>query len=146
MRLRRLLLAYAFALVAVPLTAAAQVTTTSIPAAPTIAPPPRGSTTHPPSHTMMDGTTDTYVTTRSLSGEVRAVSLGEGYIVVADPKRGAVRFYVGHKTRYRADKDSPLGGKKNLTLGDFQEGQTVKVTFWHKTFSVTEVRVRRPKN
>jgi len=146
MRLRKILLAYALALVAVPLTAAAQVTTTNVPAAPTIAPPPRGSTTHPPSHSTMDATSDTYVTTRSLSGEVREVNIGEGYIVVSDPKRGSTRFYVGHKTRYKADKDSPLGGKKKLTLEDFQQGQTVKVTFWPQNFSVTEVRVRRPKS
>ena len=144
MRLRRLLLA--FALVAMPLTAAAQVRTTSIPAAPTIARPPRGSTTHPPAHTTMDGTSDTYVTTRSVSGEVSEVNYYEGYIVVADPKRGFGKFYVGKKTRLRADKETPLADKKKLTLEDFQRGQTVKVTFWPDSFRATEVRVRRPRN
>ena len=53
---------------------------------------------------------------------------------------------MGRKTRFRADKDTPLGGKKELTLEDFEKGQTVKVTFWPENFNVTEVRMRRPKS
>jgi hypothetical protein len=106
--------------------------------------PIRGGGSRPTHDTMSAG--DTYVTTRTLMGEVREVNLEEGYIVVEDPKRGAAKFIVGRKTRFRADKDTPLGGKKTLTLEDFEKGQTVKVTFWPQDFNVTEVRVRRPKS
>jgi hypothetical protein len=151
MRLGRLLLTAACALAAAQLTYAIQRGVTPVP--PGVNPnvpigpagtPIRGGGTRPTHDTMGGG--DTYVSTRSLLGEVREVNTDEGYIVVVDPKRGSAKFYVGHKTRFRADKDSPLGAKKELTLEDFQKGQTVKVTFWPQNFSATEVRVRQPKS
>ena len=151
MRLRRLLLASACALAAAQLTYAIQRGVTPVP--PGVNPnvpigsagtPIRGGGTRPIHDTLGSG--DTYVSTRSLMGEVREVNADKGYIVVVDPKRGTAKFYVGNKTRLRADKDSPLGGKKELTLEDFQKGQIVKVTFWPQNFNATEVRVRQPKS
>ena len=151
MRLRRLLLASACALAAaLPVYSiqrgSAPVPTGVNPNVPigSAGTPIRGGGTRPIHDTMTGG--DTFVTTRSLLGEVREVNLEEGYIVVADPKRGAAKFHVGNKTRLRADKDSPLGGKKDLTLEDFQKGQLVKVIFWPQNFNATEVRVRQPKS
>ena len=152
MRLKRLLLAAAFALAAAHISYAIQRGSTPVPTGvnPNVPVGPAGTPVRGggvrPTHATVDGGADTYVTTRSLMGQVREVNLDEGYIVVTDPKRGTGKFYVGHKTRYRADKDSPLGARKDLTLEDFQKGQTVKVTFWPQSFNATEVRVRRPKN
>ena len=150
MRLRRLLLAAACALAAAHISYAIQRGTPPVPGGvnPNVpvgpaGTPIRGGGTRPTHDTMGGG--DTYVSTRSLMGEVREVNLDEGYIVVADTKRGAIKFYVGNKTRLRADKDSPLGGKKELTLEDFRKGQTVKVTFWPQNLNATEIRVRQPK-
>jgi hypothetical protein len=149
MRLSKLLLASVCVLAAAQLTYAqrgsAPVPTGVNPNVPvgTGGTPIRGGGSRPTHDTLSGG--DTYVTTRSLMGEVREVNLDEGYIVVEDPKRGAAKFFVGNKTRFRADKDTPLGGKKEVTLEDFEKGQTVKVTFWPQNFNVTEVRVRRPK-
>ena len=151
MKLRRLLLTAVCALAAAQLTYAIQRGSVQVPSGvnPNVpigagGTPIRGGGTRPNHDTMDAG--DTFVTTRSLMGEVREVNREEGYIVVADPKRGEAKFFVGHKTRLRADKDTPLGGKKTLTFEDFQKGQTVKVTFWPQNFNVTEVRVRRPKS
>ena len=151
MRLRRLLLASACAVAAALPVYAIQRGSTPVPTGvnPNVpvgsgGTPIRGGGTRPIHDTMGGG--DTFVTTRSLLGEVREVNLEEGYIVVEDPKRGAAKFHVGNKTRFRADKDSPLGGKKDLTLEDFQKGQTVKVIFWPQNFNATEVRVRQPKS
>jgi hypothetical protein len=151
MRLRRLLLTAACALAAAQPTSAIQRGSVPVPSGVnpnspigSAGTPIRGGGTRPTHDTMNAG--DTYVTTRSLMGEVREVNPDEGYIVVVDQKRGAARFYVGDKTRLRADKESPLGGKKTLTLEDFRKGQTVKVTFWPQNFNATEVRVRQPKS
>jgi hypothetical protein len=151
MRLRRLLLASVCALMAAHISNAIQ--RGSLPVPPGVNPnvpvgpsgtPIRGGGSRPTHDTMSGG--DTYVSTRSLMGEVREVNLAEGYIVVTDPKRGSAKFYVGTKTRLRADKDSPLGGKKELSLEDFQKGQTVKVIFWPQNFHATEIKVRQPKS
>ena len=151
MRLRRLLLASACAVAAALPVYAIQRGSTPVPSGvnPNVpigsaGTPIRGGGVRPTHDTMSSG--DTYVSTRSLMGEVREVNLDENYIVVVDPKRGSAKFYVGNKTRFRADKDSPLGSKKELTLEDFQKGQTVKVTFWPQNFNATEVRVRQPKS
>lgn len=152
MRLRRLLLASAFTLAAAHLSYAVQ-TRGSTPVPPGVNPnvpvgpagtPIRGGSTRSIHEALSDG--DTYVTTRSFSGQVIEVNAEQGYIVVSDAKRGNGKFFVADKTRLRADKETALGDKKNLTLEDFQKGQTVKVTFWPDSFKATEVRVRQPKS
>jgi hypothetical protein len=154
MTLRRLLLASAFALALAPLSAAAQATRGSTPVPPGVNPnvpvgpggtPVRGGAARP-THETVTGGGDTYISTRSVSGEVREVNLEEGYILVVIPKKGTGKFYVGGKTRLRADKETPLGERKRLTLEDFQKGQNVKVTFWPDNFEATEVRARQPKS
>jgi hypothetical protein len=152
MRLTRLLLASAFTLASAHLSYAAQ-TRGATPVPPGVNPnapvgpagtPTRGGGVRP-THDAMDGG-DSYVTTRTALGEIREVNLEDGYIVVADPKRGVGKFYVGDKTRLKADKETPLGDKKKLALEDFRKGQTVKITFWPHNFHATEVRVRQPKD
>ena len=152
MRSTRLLLASAFVLALAPLSAAAQVRGTTpvptgvnpnVPVGPA-GTPVRGGGARPTHDTMNGG--DTYITTRSFSGRVAEVNLDEGYIVVSDPKKGNGKFFVGGKTRLKADKETPLGEKKKLALEDFKKGQTVKVTFWPNNFNATEVRVRQPEN
>lgn len=142
MSLKRLLLTSAFALAVAPLSAAGQSEQISIvPSKPTDPPGPRVIIAHPAT------AEDTpYSSTRSFSGKVYEINLDEGYIVVTDPKRGTGKFFLSDKTRLRADKETPLGDRKNLTLEDFKEGQTVKVTFWPRGSKATEVRVRQPKS
>ena len=151
MKFTRLLLAAVFTLAAAYLSHAVQRNATPVPAGvnPNVpvgpaGTPVRGGGTRATHETMNGG--DTYVTTRSFSGEVVGVNVEEGYIIVSDPKRGNGKFFVADKTRFKADKETALGDKKNLTLEDFRKGQTVKVIFWPDSFKATEVRVRQPKN
>lgn len=164
MTLKRLLLAAAFALVAAPLFVAAQEGRPRPPgvASPNPTPDPTRDAYDPkrPARNT-DPRTDVgklmdrpYDTPGSLSGEVVRVDVGEGLLVVAHPKEDVhVVFYVNRKTKYSADKESALGGKKKLTLEDFQKGQTVKVTYltegeadWEKSYRALEVKARKPKN
>ena len=153
MRLKRLLLAAAFALAAAHISYAIQITRGATPVPPGVNPnvpigpagtPIRGGGVRPTHDTMSPG--DTYFSTRSFVGRVVDVNLEEGYVVVSDPKKGSGKFFVGHKTRLKADRETPLGDRKKLTLEDFQKGQTVKVTFWPQNFNATELRVRQPKS
>ena len=153
MRLTKLLLACACTLSAAHISYAFQSTRGSTPVPPGVNPnvpvgpygtPIRGGGARSTHETT--GTGDTYVTTHSFYGQVVEVNAEEGYIVVSDPKKGNGKFFVGDKTRLKADKESPLGDKKKLLLEDFQKGQTVKVTFCPHDFKATEVRVRQPKS
>lgn len=159
MILKRLLLAAAFALVAAPLLVAAQEGRPRPPGVPSPnpTPDPTRDAYDPSQPTRSDigklmGKQST--TTRSISGEVVRVDLDAGTILVADPKKGVHgTFHVNKKTKLSADKETTLGGKKKLTLEDFQKGQTVKVTYWTQedadwtvSLRALEVRARRPKN
>ena len=84
--------------------------------------------------------------TRSFAGQIILVNPAEGYIAVEDSDGLARMFYVKRKTRLKADDETALAGRKDLTLEDFQKGQAVKVVYWPETLSATEVRLRRPKN
>ncbi len=152
MRLTRLLLAAAFTLTAAQLSYTVQRNATPVPGGvnPNVPVGPGGTPTRGggvrSTHETLDSG-DTYVTTRSFSGQVVEVNAEEGYIVVSDQKKGSGKFLVGKKTRLKADKEvAPLADKKQLTLDDFEKGQTVKVTFWPQNMEATEVRVRQPKS
>jgi hypothetical protein len=157
MTLKRLLLAAAYALVAAPVLVAAQVvsppgTSSPHPKLDTTPGPTKGSPIRDPA--AMGKLMDRSDAIRSISGEVVQVDIETGSIVVADLKKGVHgTFYVNKKTKLSADKETTLGGKKKLTLEDFQKGQTVKVTYWTQedadwtvTLRALEVRARRPKN
>lgn len=150
MTLKRLLLAAVFALAVAPLSAAAQREIPQPPSPhPTPAPTPDNRAGAPARGRDIQGDMgrmDTpYIAPRSISGTVVRVNVEEGYIVVAHPKKGLGTFHVNGKTKLSAEKGSPLGDKKRLTLEDFQEGQAVKVTYWPEDFRAFEVRARRPK-
>jgi hypothetical protein len=162
MTLKRLLLAAAFALVAAPLLVVAQArrppgvpdpNPTPDPTVDAIDPKRPARSTDPRADIgklMGVPSTDP----RSISGEVVRVDLDAGTILVTDPKKGVHgTFHVSRKTKLSADKETTLGGKKKLTLEDFQQGQTVKVTYWVEEdadwsvrLRALEVRARRPKN
>jgi hypothetical protein len=153
MRLTRLLLAAAFTLAAAQLSFAIQRGSTPVPTGvnPNVPIGPAGTPVRGggvrPTHETVDSGGDTFVTTRSFAGEVVEVNAEEGYIVVSDPKKGDGKFLIGKKTRLKADKEvTPLADKKQLTLEDFEKGQTVKVTYWPQNHEATEVRVRQPKS
>ncbi|HEX7955455.1 MAG TPA: hypothetical protein VF508_00840 [Pyrinomonadaceae bacterium] len=149
MRLRRLLLTSALTLAAAPLSAAALVPGTQMPAtvpAPKPGPDPAAIRVRSPYPATATGEDTPYVSTRSFTGSVYEVNREGGYIIVKNAKKYYQTFYVGQKTRLRADKETSLGGKQKLTLEDFEQGQAVKVTYWPGNYRATEVRLRRPKD
>jgi hypothetical protein len=161
MTLNRLLLAAVFALVAAPLWVAAQ---ESRPRPPGVASPnPTPDSTRdaydPKRPRVVDPRADIaklerpYASPRSISGQVVRVDMNAGLIVVARQKENVhVVFHVNRKTKFSADKETTLGGKKKLTLEDFQKGQTVKVTYmteetdWDESYRALEVKARKPKD
>ena len=56
------------------------------------------------------------------------------------------KYVVGNKARLRAERGTALAGRKDLTLADYQPGQTVSVTLRNSDRQVLEVRLRRAKD
>jgi hypothetical protein len=46
----------------------------------------------------------------------------------------------------RADKNTDLGGKADLSLADYKPGQTVKIIYRVSDNKTLEMRLRRPKS
>jgi hypothetical protein len=84
--------------------------------------------------------------TRSVTGRVMQVFQSDHALTLVRKNGKQVRFVVNSRTRLRADKQTDLADRKTLTLTDFKPGQTVKITYYTDSGSVTEMRLRRPKN
>jgi hypothetical protein len=57
-----------------------------------------------------------------------------------------VEFLIQKDTRMRADKNTDLGGKADLSLADYKPGQTVKIIYRVSDNKTLEMRLRRPKS
>jgi hypothetical protein len=53
---------------------------------------------------------------------------------------------IDDAARIMADKHTDLDGRKDLSLGDYKPGQTVKVSCRVSDRRVLEVRLKRPKS
>jgi ribosomal protein L21E len=89
---------------------------------------------------------DVQAYSHSLTGKVAEIADGGKAVVVrlADGTRS--KYLINEKTRLRADKETPLAGRKDLTLADYQPGQTVTLTLRNSDRRVLEVRLRRAKD
>jgi hypothetical protein len=88
------------------------------------------------------GDYDGYEMTRSLSGKIALISPEEFTLTLEDDKGKRYQFIISGKIKLKADKKTELGEKKELTLDDFQAGQSVKITYWPSTKKVAEIRLR----
>ncbi|MDQ3742885.1 MAG: hypothetical protein M3444_00595 [Acidobacteriota bacterium] len=83
---------------------------------------------------------------RTLTGKVSEVSDGGKAIVVRLSDGTRSKYFISDRTRLRADRETALAGRKDLTLADYQPGQTVTLTLRNSDRQVLEVRLRRAKD
>jgi hypothetical protein len=88
--------------------------------------------------------TDEPWNTRSVTGKLLGVNVANHFIVVQLKNSPATEFLITEKTRKTADKKTELAGRKDLTLADYQPGQTVKITFRGEDGKAIEIRLKRP--
>ena len=82
--------------------------------------------------------------TRSVTGKLLEVNVTSHFIVVQLKNSPATEFLITEKTRKTADKKTDLAGRKDLTLADYQPGQTVKITFRGEEKVAVEIRLKPP--
>lgn len=87
---------------------------------------------------------DVQAYSRTLTGKVSEVAGSAIVVRWNDGTRS--RYIVSDKTRLRADRGTTLAGRKDLTLADYQPGQTVSLTLRNSDRQVLEVRLRRAKD
>lgn len=79
---------------------------------------------------------------RSMTGKVLKVSADENLIIIDSPKVGAIRFALNKDVRTRADKNTDLADRRDISLADYQPGQIVKVTYRLSDNKVLEIRLK----
>ncbi len=106
-----------------------------------------GRTTPSPVGGVTDATSgpNPYLVTRSLTGKIAEINSEKHLIVIEDKSGKRLEFKLEDKTRFKADKKTEYADKKNLSLGDFELGQPVKITYLASNNVVTELRLRREK-
>jgi hypothetical protein len=86
-----------------------------------------------------------FAVTKTVTGKVTAIKAAEGMIVIEDAKGRKYEVKVDRKTKFSADAKSELGEKKDLTLSDFQTGQTVRLVFREMDKTATMLQLRGAK-
>lgn len=93
--------------------------------------------------TMRQGNPTIY--SRSLTGRIRAPDKAKNFIIVERADKERVTFVVDRKARLRAGAGTELAERKDIPLGDYNPGQTVKIIHLAADHKVLEVRLWRPK-
>ncbi len=88
-----------------------------------------------------------FVVTRSVNGIVAEIEPKLRLIAIVDEKGRRHEFRVVADTRFFADKNTELAGKKELDLIDFQPGWPVRFTFRpdDKYKRLADLKLRRVK-
>ncbi|MBI1941257.1 MAG: hypothetical protein HYS33_07095 [Acidobacteria bacterium] len=102
----------------------------------------------PPSSPRSVGEWDktSFAVTRTVKGKIVKVTDDKQFIVVEDKNGKRVAVRVGEKTKFKADKKTELAGRDDITLGDFELGQPVKVTYLASGSMATELKLLRARN
>ena len=91
------------------------------------------------------GSAPAFAVTRTLTGKIVGIDAAKNLLVVEDDGGKRHDFKLSKDTRFRADKKTELQGRKHISLGDFEVGAAVKITYLASGDTATEVRLRRVK-
>jgi hypothetical protein len=109
---------------------------------------PDGMTNNPP-QTPVDTealNSEPLSNTHSITGQIVQVFEPDNALTIVDRNGKRFHLVLNNKTRLRADKQTELADRKQLSLTDFKPGHTVKITYFAQGGGVTEVRLRRTKS
>lgn len=80
---------------------------------------------------------------KSVTGTIMAVDASRGIITIARADASQLTFALDPKARIKADKDTDLASKKDLSLSDYKRGQIVKVSYRLADNKAIEIRLKR---
>lgn len=87
---------------------------------------------------------DNFTTVRQLDGTLASVDEREGVITLDEKQSGRrLTFRVDSRTKLKAEKNTSLGSRRDLTLADFKPGQTVRIAFRTADRVVVELKLRK---
>jgi hypothetical protein len=89
---------------------------------------------------------DPSVYSRSVTGTIVTLDSTRGSLVLEGADKTQLTFVVDSKVRVRADKDTAMAGRKDLSLSDYNPGQFVRVTYRVADNKALEVRLKRARS
>lgn len=89
---------------------------------------------------------DPDVYSRSVTGTIVTLDSTRGSLVLEGAGKTQITFVVDSKVRVRADKDTALAGRKDLSLSDYTPGQFVRITYRVADNKALEVRLKRARS
>ena len=89
---------------------------------------------------------DPGVYSRSVRGVILRLDSARGLLMIEGVGKTQLTFTFDAKVRVRADKDTPLGGRKDLSLTDYTPGQVVKVSYRVSDNKALEIRLKRARS
>ena len=95
---------------------------------------------------MIDGVRSDPTFPSRVTGTILAVDDARRLVMIERADKTRLTFLVDPKARIKADKDTELAGKKNLSLGDYKRGQVVSITYRAEDNTALEIRLRRPRS
>jgi hypothetical protein len=89
---------------------------------------------------------DPSVYSRSVTGKILAIDSTRGVLTIQGVGETRLTFVVDAKVQLKADKDTTMGGKKDLSLSDYSPGQVVKVSYRVADNRALAVRLKRSRS
>jgi hypothetical protein len=81
-----------------------------------------------------------------ITGTIVAVNNARRLMMIERADKSRLTLAVDPKVRARADKDTPLAGRKDLSLSDYKSGQVVSVSYRAADNTAVEIRLKRPRS
>jgi hypothetical protein len=88
-----------------------------------------------------NGDSSAFVVSDSMKGRITSINAATNLIAVEDKKGKVHTFKIAVQCKLKADKKSQLGEKQDLSLKDFQVGQSVKVVYRASDSAAMEVKL-----
>jgi hypothetical protein len=89
---------------------------------------------------------DQSLNSRSVTGTILTIDSARGELTIEGADKAQLTFVVDAKVQLKADKDSAMGGKKDLTLSDYTPGQVVKISYRVADNKALAVRLKRARS
>jgi hypothetical protein len=111
-----------------------------------LAPPPQPSTERVPIRPVTErmGNGDP-VAPSNVTGTILAVDNNRRLMMIERADKTKMTLNVDPKVKAKAEKETALAGRKDLSLSDYKKGQLVSIRYRAEDSTAVEIKLKRPK-
>jgi hypothetical protein len=83
---------------------------------------------------------------RSVTGKIVTLDSASRSLVIEGAGKTQLTFVIDARVQLRADKDTAMGGKQDLSLTDYAPGQVVRVSYRISDKKALAIRLKRARS